>query len=69
MQKEYTNSQIRELIDEYIHSERDRCILKRHLIDGISYEPLAEEFKLSRSQIARIVPKCERVLFRNMTTK
>lgn len=29
--KDYTNSQICALIDEHIHSERDRRILKRRL--------------------------------------
>ena len=33
---EYTNSQIRALIDEYIHSERDRAILKRRLVDAMT---------------------------------
>ena len=51
MNLEYTNSQIAALIDEHIHSQRDRAILKRRLIDGICYEPLAEEFDLS-------VPTC-----------
>lgn len=44
---DYSNSQIERVIDEYIHSERDRKILKRRLVDGICYEPLAEEFGLS----------------------
>ena len=48
---EYTNSQIRELIAEYIHSERDRCILRRRLIDGMTFEKLAEEFEMSPRQI------------------
>lgn len=34
-----TNSEIANAIDEWIHSERDRKILKRRLIDGICYEP------------------------------
>lgn len=54
---DYTNSQIRDLIDEHIHSERDRGILKRRLIDGIRYEPLAEEYDMSRAQIVRIVKR------------
>ena len=54
---DYTNSQIRDLIDEHIHSERDRNILKRRLIDGIRYEPLAEEYDMSRAQIVRIVKR------------
>lgn len=59
---EYTNSYISHLIDERIHNERDRKILKRRFIDGICYEPLAEEFDLSVSQIKRIVYKGERTI-------
>lgn len=53
--KSYTNSQIAFLIDEHIHKDRDRAILKRRLIDGVCYEPLAEEFDMSVNQIRRIV--------------
>lgn len=59
----YSNSEIERLIDEYIHSERDRSILKRRLIDGICFEPLAEEFDLSVSQVKRIVYRNEQKLF------
>ena len=52
-----TNTQIAHIIDEYIHSERDRALLKRRFIDGICYEPLAEEFDLSVVQTKRIVYK------------
>lgn len=62
----YTNSQISFLIDEYIHSERDRKILKRRLIDGICYEPLAEEFDLSVIQVKRIVYKAQEKLLRHL---
>ena len=61
----YTNSQIRELIAEYIHSERDRRILERRLIDGITFERLAEEFDMSVSQMKRIIQKNSRTLFRH----
>ena len=60
---DYTNSNIERLIDEYIHSERDRAIMKRRLIDGICFEPLAEEFDLSVSQVKRIVYKLEQKVF------
>lgn len=60
---EYTNSQIKALIDEYIHSERDRSILKRRLIDGICFEPLAEEFDMSDRQVRNIVYRCEKIIF------
>lgn len=61
---EYTNSGMVRLIDEYIHSERDRAILKRRLIDGITYEALAEEFDLSVTQVKRIVYKGEDIIFK-----
>ena len=60
---EYTNSQISNIIDEYVHSERDREILKRRYIDGIHFEPLAEEFDLSVRNTKYIVHKYERVIF------
>jgi len=62
----YTNSQIRELIAEYIHHERDRKILERRLIDGITFERLAEEFDMSVSQMKRIIQKNSMELFRHI---
>lgn len=62
---EYTNSQIRALIDEWVHSERDRKILKRRLIDGITFERLAEEFDMSPRQIKNIVYTQEQQLFKH----
>ena len=62
--KDYTNSQICALIDEHIHSERDRRILKRRFVDGICYEPLAEEFDMSDRQVKRIIYKLQERLFR-----
>lgn len=51
------------MVDEWIFNERDRKILKRRLLDGICYEPLAEEFDLSVRQIKAIVYKTQKVLF------
>lgn len=61
---EYTNSEITNLIDEHIHSERDRAILKRRLVDGICYEKLSDEFELSVRQVKNIVYKDEEKLFK-----
>ena len=63
---EYTNSQIVALIDEQIHSERDRRILKRRLVDGICFEPLAEEFDMYVRQMKNIVYKAQERLFKHM---
>ena len=63
--RDYDNSEIVAIIDEVVHSERDRAILKRRLCDKICQEPLAEEFNLSVSQIQRIIYKHQdRVLLR-----
>lgn len=64
--RDYTNSEITALIDEYIHSERDRAILKRRLIDGVCYEPLAEEFGLSVVRTKTIVYKAQDRLLRHL---
>lgn len=61
--EELSNSDIEHLINEWIHSERDREILKRRLLDGICYEPLAYEFDMSPAQIKRIVYRGENKIF------
>ena len=58
-----TTWQVAKLIDDWIFKERDRRILKRRLIDGICYEPLAEEFCLSVRQVKNIVYKGEEIIF------
>ena len=64
--KEYTNTDISRVIDEYIHNERDRQILKRRYCDGVCYEPLAEEFDMSVSQIKRIIYRNENKIFKHL---
>lgn len=66
---EYTNSEITEIINEYIHNERNRRILKRRYIDGICLEPLAEEFGLSVTQIKNIIYGNEDVIFKHLESK
>lgn len=63
---EYSNSQIREIVAEYVHNERDRDLICRRLIDGVTIEKLSEEFSLSVSQTKRIVLKCSSDIFRHL---
>ena len=63
---EYTNSQIADLINEYIHSARDRDLMKDRLIDGLTYERLAERYDISVAQVKRIVYKTQMNLFRHL---
>lgn len=61
-----SRSEWEKLIDEWIFSERDRAMLKRKLLDGISYERLAEEFDLSTRQTIRIVTRAQDDLFKHI---
>ena len=63
---EYTNSQITAAIDEYIHSDRDRKILKLRYIDGLTYEALSEKYNLSVKQIRNIILRSESTLFKHL---
>ena len=45
------------LIDQWIFSKRDREILKDRLLDGMTFEPLAEKYGLSVQQTKTIVYK------------
>lgn len=55
IREDITNSQLEETIDQYIRSEKYRDILKRKLIDGLTYEATAEEFDMSPRQIKTII--------------
>lgn len=64
MDFDYKNSEIEKVIDEYIHSERDRQVLKYRYIDGYTYEKIAELMDLSVRQTKTIVYKQgDRVMF------
>lgn len=64
--RDYSRTEITEAIDEWILNEKHRAILKRRLLDGICFEPLAEEFDMSVAQIKRIVYKTQDKLFRHL---
>lgn len=52
-----TNSELADLISEHIHSERDRQIMKLKLIDGLTYEKIAEIYEMSPRYIRSLVKK------------
>lgn len=54
---ELTNSEISERISENIHSERDRHILRLRLIDGLTYEKIAEIVELSPRYLRALIKK------------
>ena len=64
--RDYSRTELNNTIDEWILNETYRAILKRRLLDGICYEPLAEEFDMSVTQIKRIVYKGQEKVFRHL---
>lgn len=62
-----TNSEIREAIDEFIHDAVVREILKDRLIDGMTFERLAEKHGYSPRHIKRIVYKASDKLFARLS--
>lgn len=60
----YENDRIAYLIEQYIHSKRNRRIMHDVLIDGVSMEQVAMTVKMSTRQIKRIVDREERELLK-----
>lgn len=63
---EKPRSEWERLIDEWIFNERDRKILKRRLLDGITHEKIAEEIDMSVIQVKRIVRKSTDIISRHI---
>lgn len=64
---EYTNSHIKSVIDDYVHSIRDREILCSRYIDGLTFEALAEKHDLSVRHVKTIVYRYEPIIFSHLS--
>lgn len=60
---EYTNSEIRDLINELIHHRRNRDILIAHFIDGDTYEQIAAANSLSVRHVATVIANGRNIIF------
>ena len=63
---EYTNSQIRELVKEYIHSEVDRSLVFDRLVNGYTFEKLSVKYQLDVKTVRKRVHRCEEILFKHL---
>ena len=59
----YTNSQIAELIKEYIHDKTDRKILYLRFVDGDSLDEIAAKVGLEKTTVWRHIRANEKELF------
>lgn len=64
---DFSTDRINHLIEQYIHSERDRAIVRRNLIDNIIFEDLEDEFNLSVRRLKTIVYKGMEKIFRHIS--
>lgn len=63
---DYPNSLIDATINEWIKSERDRRILHYKLIDGYTYEYIAEIMDMSPRRIQDIIYKSESKVYNHL---
>ena len=63
---ELSTNDIEYFIEQYIHNEVHRAILRRRLLDHVKYEALAEEFNYSVRQVKRIVYKNQDILYQKI---
>lgn len=77
--EDISNTQIKAVIDEYIHSDRDRIILTLNLVNNWTYQQISDylykmdednrkngiisKYSLSPKQVGRIILKLEKVVF------
>ena len=64
-----SRSEWERLIDENIIGERayrDREMLKDRILDGRTYEWIAEKYEMSTRHVARIIPRLQNQLFKHI---
>lgn len=54
------------LIDEWIFNDLHRKMLKLNLLDGWTYERIAENVDMSTRQVARLLPRLQNQLFKHI---
>lgn len=63
---EYTNSQARQLIDEYCHNADDRRMLQMRLIDGMTFEQIGFEMGMTTKTVRIRIHRQEEILFKHL---
>jgi len=58
-----SRDEIVHLINQFIFSRRDRDMTKDRLLEGMTYEELAEKYFMSVRHIKNIIHKCKDIVF------
>ena len=67
--RDISRAEVEAAIEEWIigkDAERNRNVIRRRLIDGITFERLAEEFELSVRRVKTIVYNGQKIVFRHI---
>ena len=62
MLADLSNTEIENLIDEWIHNRKYREVAKSRFLDGLTYEKLSEIYDLSVTQTKTIVKRTKEIL-------
>jgi len=60
----YSNTEFVNLVNEYVHSERDRNILIDRFVNGLTFPELSNKYFISERQAKRIVKKADILLLK-----
>ena len=63
---EYTNRRMQELIDDYVHNADDRKMLVMRLIDGLTFEQIAFNMKMTTKTVRTHIHEQEEILFKHI---
>jgi len=65
---EVENERIEKLIDSYVHSQRDRTIIKLSLIDNISYTRISQrlDLEVSSRTVQEIMNKWMHIILKHI---
>lgn len=63
---EHGRAEYEHAIDEWVLGERDRKVLKRKYLDGITHEGIAEEIGISPKTVQNIVNKWRGTIARHL---
>ena len=66
LRPEYSNTQIKSLIMDYIHDKTDRKMLYLRLVDGDTIGEIASKVGMDDKTVWRRLQKGERELFRHL---
>ena len=65
---DYSNHRVRAVIEEYIHSSRDRALILDNMVDGLSYDELAGKYKIAYESVRDVMRKGKEALDRHYDT-